>query len=557
LAIVSAEGQSKSFKVLLPNKAIEHVKEFTYYFSWRPDCKRLLISMVMDGDDNRQLYLLDVDGKESLQKLAGQDPSRNNILSCWSPDGKKIVFTSAPPKPVQNNVKAIVRYAAAAPYTANAKPADRSSAASGSGNTQQPLVLDISRYYHVQADNPADVLKAFFGRQVIDGLPFEVGGQALLYGQTVADRREMELPDTFKTIRIGRKFDELHLIHHTRWPDAEGQTMAYICLNYTDGTKCILPIRYGAQVRDWYRLPSEEKELLTDPNTKICWRRPPVQFKAPVRLFKSILTNPSPEKVVETMDVVSARNLASYSLIAATVANRDPARPITPPPADTEPERKFDGKMVIRVVDDVTGKPIEGALVDPGMNVDGEGVVASPFYTSSDGEGAIRYPVKLTTNISASVKKEGYLSKSDGWSSSGFLRSGNIPNSFTFRLSPLSPPPPPLPQITKKDLVGTWILAGTPDNVEEPPAAGGRLKFITDKHWTVTQADPDTGVVMFHHGGTYTLNGDEYVETVKYSTENNKDLISMVNKFKIKVEGDTLTIIGIGNPWNEVWKRAK
>jgi len=74
---------------------------------------------------------------------------------------------------------------------------------------------------------------------------------------------------------------------------------------------------------DWYRLPSEEKELLTDPDTKICWRRPPVQYKSPIRLFKSKLTNPSPEKVVESMDVVSARNLATYTLIAVTVAKRE------------------------------------------------------------------------------------------------------------------------------------------------------------------------------------------------------------------------------------------
>jgi len=56
----------------------------------------------MDGDDNRQLYLLDVEGKELPQKLAGQDPSRNNVLSCWSPDGKKIAFASAPAKPAEN-----------------------------------------------------------------------------------------------------------------------------------------------------------------------------------------------------------------------------------------------------------------------------------------------------------------------------------------------------------------------------------------------------------------------------------------------------------------------
>jgi TolB protein len=99
LAIVSAEGQKKGFKVLMPNDAIEHVKEFSYFFSWRPDGKRLLLSMQMDGDDNGQLYLFDVEGKELPQKLAGQNPSYSNTHSCWSPDGKKIMFTFAQPKP--------------------------------------------------------------------------------------------------------------------------------------------------------------------------------------------------------------------------------------------------------------------------------------------------------------------------------------------------------------------------------------------------------------------------------------------------------------------------
>jgi len=30
-----------------------------------------------------------------------------------------------------------------------------------------------------------------------------------------------------------------------------------------------------------------------------------------------------------------------------------------------------------------------------------------------------------------------------------------------------------------KDLIGTWILVGTPDEVGEPPTAGGRLRFFT------------------------------------------------------------------------------
>jgi hypothetical protein len=108
-----------------------------------------------------------------------------------------------------------------------------------------------------------------------------------------------------------------------------------------------------------------------------------------------------------------------------------------------------------------------------------------------------------------------------------------------------------------KDMIGTWILVGEPGKVGEPPKAGGRLKFLTGKHWVITQADPSTGVTVFHHGGTYTLNGNEYLETVEHANENTISLKGQTHKFTLKVEGDTLTQIGIGNPWTEVWKRMK
>ena len=113
------------------------------------------------------------------------------------------------------------------------------------------------------------------------------------------------------------------------------------------------------------------------------------------------------------------------------------------------------------------------------------------------------------------------------------------------------------PSELAKDIIGTWILVGKPGEVGEAPEAGGRLKFITGRHWTVTQADPKTGQTIFHHGGTYTLKGNEYIETVEYANESTTNLIGEAFKFTVKVEGDTLTQTGIGNPWNEIWKRAK
>jgi beta-lactamase regulating signal transducer with metallopeptidase domain len=107
-----------------------------------------------------------------------------------------------------------------------------------------------------------------------------------------------------------------------------------------------------------------------------------------------------------------------------------------------------------------------------------------------------------------------------------------------------------------KNLVGTWVLIGNPENVGLAPAEGGRLKSLTDTHWSITQTDPKNGQVTFHHGGTYTAEGNQYVEHVEFANPNTKKLIGNVSKFDFKIEGDTLTLIGIGNHWREVWKRA-
>ena len=113
------------------------------------------------------------------------------------------------------------------------------------------------------------------------------------------------------------------------------------------------------------------------------------------------------------------------------------------------------------------------------------------------------------------------------------------------------------PSQLANDMIGTWVHVGRPGQVRAAPAEGGRLKFRTGRHWTLTHADPDTGLVTEHFGGTYTLNGSEYVETQDYGDATWMRENGQSWKFTVKVEGDMMTQIGIGNPYTEVWQRAK
>lgn len=60
-------------------------------------------------------------------------------------------------------------------------------------------------------------------------------------------------------------------------------------------------------------------------------------------------------------------------------------------------------------------------------------------------------------------------------------------------------------------------------------------------------------------GGIYTLDGDNYTETIEYANESTAELIKKTFKFKIKVDSDTYTLVRVGddNPFSEIWKRAK
>lgn len=107
-----------------------------------------------------------------------------------------------------------------------------------------------------------------------------------------------------------------------------------------------------------------------------------------------------------------------------------------------------------------------------------------------------------------------------------------------------------------KQITGTWVYLGKPGETVEPPAEGGRFKTMQHGLYRVTQKD-EKGAAIYHHGGTYTLQGNEYAEKCEYSSDPKSDLIKQTFRFTIKVEGDLLTQTGVGNPWTEVWRRVK
>jgi hypothetical protein len=142
-----------------------------------------------------------------------------------------------------------------------------------------------------------------------------------------------------------------------------------------------------------------------------------------------------------------------------------------------------------------------------------------------------------------------YAANLDGEAYADSLQQAARPANESRRIEPAPLPTSSNSQLAK-DLIGTWVRIGG------GPEEGPYLKMFTGRHWTVSQADPSTGRTIHFHGGTYTLNGNEYMEANESSNESTAYLLGKTLRFKMILEGDTLTQIGIDNPYTESFKRV-
>lgn len=117
---------------------------------------------------------------------------------------------------------------------------------------------------------------------------------------------------------------------------------------------------------------------------------------------------------------------------------------------------------------------------------------------------------------------------------------------------------PPVPTEVERSLedrlMGTWVLAKA-ERPGTPSGIGIRQKKFSPGRWEIIQRDPKSGEIVFHHGGTYRLDGNLLEQKVEFATEKTRNYIGQVRRFRIRVEGDVHIQIGVGNPFNEVWVR--
>jgi hypothetical protein len=99
--------------------------------------------------------------------------------------------------------------------------------------------------------------------------------------------------------------------------DAHGATIATLTVRYEDGTSTAIPLRLGIEV---------SSDLMAEPfepeGARLAWvgiSRQGAVARPVKRLCRYTWRNPTPEKAVAALDLVSAKASAGYCLFGVTV----------------------------------------------------------------------------------------------------------------------------------------------------------------------------------------------------------------------------------------------
>jgi eukaryotic-like serine/threonine-protein kinase len=187
-----------------------------------------------------------------------------------------------------------------------------------------PKLIDLSAHYNsrlnkIRRNTLFHLTNNFstFPRGVVTlgGTQFDIRGIVQLLGSENEKRNE-PVPRACREIRVTQTCHALQFLHATRYGEQidAGTLIGQYILHYSDGLEHVIPIKYGEDLRSWWRLPNQPE---TATRAQIAWRDD--NPLGPMRLFKLTVENPRLTATVETIDFLSAMTAAAPLLVAITV----------------------------------------------------------------------------------------------------------------------------------------------------------------------------------------------------------------------------------------------
>jgi RNA polymerase sigma factor (sigma-70 family) len=198
--------------------------------------------------------------------------------------------------------------------------------------------MPISLQYNARLDQdtasgepavrPNDLTQFPAGRRRFGHVPFSVYGKLQLANRF--PKSTEQFPERAEVMKADKEFKQLHILHGTSYSARDGVPIAELVLHYRDGSQTGIPVRYGWHVRDWTFSSSPQDDWAfgkkdappLKPGSEVAWigKNPFVDPKGEkVRVYKSTFANPYPNKMVASIDYVSAMTDCSPFLLGLSL----------------------------------------------------------------------------------------------------------------------------------------------------------------------------------------------------------------------------------------------
>jgi hypothetical protein len=210
----------------------------------------------------------------------------------------------------------------------------KADAAIAAAKRGEAVALDLSNYVTMKAERFANTQHAWatvpHGSQTFAGVPVEIQGATFLWGQRNADRG-MKYAESIGGIPCKQKFAVLYLVHGTFYEGASGEPSFEVVLNYAGGEKQTDVILCGEDSRDWYVKAGEKMLGPTAKRSTLAWTGTGKsgQRDQDIRFCLTAIENKHPDRLVETIDLVSAKKQTAGCILAITVGKAGLLKPLT------------------------------------------------------------------------------------------------------------------------------------------------------------------------------------------------------------------------------------
>jgi len=145
------------------------------------------------------------------------------------------------------------------------------------------------------------------GRQVFDGVPFQVDGVVQLGRRYPRSETSGPPIKSVAGIPVGRAFERLHLLTALDGGAPESNAVTRIRIEYQGGSNAVLELKFGDQVRRWdAALHKTERPVRDTSHAAVAWIGQPAELASSdryVRLYHVALENPQPAAVVKSLAV--------------------------------------------------------------------------------------------------------------------------------------------------------------------------------------------------------------------------------------------------------------